>query len=141
MNNLKLGGGSWVCEKCNRTIQGSCINHDCGFSVFDMIKPNRSELIETYSEDIKKGLIKTGICINMEDADVIFKQMPFNLEPNLETALKYFDNGLWVAINGMSEKCIDKYSDGYSDGMDHMKSELTDINVPHEKCIDINRWR
>jgi len=29
MNQVKYGGGSWTCEKCGRTIQGSSIHHDC----------------------------------------------------------------------------------------------------------------
>ena len=29
MDTLRLGGGSWTCEKCGRTIQGSSIHHEC----------------------------------------------------------------------------------------------------------------
>jgi hypothetical protein len=29
MNNTKLGGGSWNCETCGKTIQGTSIYHDC----------------------------------------------------------------------------------------------------------------
>lgn len=29
MESLVLGGGSWACERCGRTIQGSSIYHDC----------------------------------------------------------------------------------------------------------------
>jgi hypothetical protein len=29
MNNLTLGGGSWTCEKCGKTIQGTSIYHEC----------------------------------------------------------------------------------------------------------------
>lgn len=29
MNNTVLGGGSWTCEKCGRTIYGTSIHHEC----------------------------------------------------------------------------------------------------------------
>ena len=29
MNNTKLGGGSWTCEKYKKTIQGTSIHHEC----------------------------------------------------------------------------------------------------------------
>lgn len=29
MNTVKYGGGSWHCEKCGKTIQGSSIHHNC----------------------------------------------------------------------------------------------------------------
>ena len=29
MNSTKLGGGSWTCEKCKKTIQGTSIHHEC----------------------------------------------------------------------------------------------------------------
>ena len=29
MNNLILGGGSWNCETCGKTIQGTSIYHEC----------------------------------------------------------------------------------------------------------------
>ena len=65
MNNMKtkLGGGSWTCEKCKKTIQGTSIHHECVPSKITTQKVSMNKIDAQYQallQDILDNGVRKG---------------------------------------------------------------------------------
>lgn len=114
MNNTTLGGGSWTCEKCGKTIQGTSIYHDClqfpyiqkpqFVSILDDLQP--VEPLDNYD-----GLFKLEVSHEhhsiyernyiVDESNIESTKVDFRTEDvQIGDEVKAFDWGGWNALAG-----------------------------------------